>query len=151
MRDLPINTPDSFGNAVHHESHDDVLEFADSMTVMYASNEAPEPDPQRSRPSVKRLMQGDGVNVIAFNFLPNQNLPDHKAAHPITVQCVEGELEFTCGEETITLVPGTIIHLPAYVPHRVDCPDNEDSNKGPNTLVLMMHTGEQHSGNHQLS
>ena len=75
MRDLPINTPDSFGNAVHHESHDDVLEFADSMTVMYASNEAPEPDPQRSRPSVKRLMQGDGVNVIALISSPTKTSP----------------------------------------------------------------------------
>lgn len=47
----------------------------------------PAPDPSRSRPSATRLLQGDGANVIAFGFAPGQDLPDHKSAHPITVQC----------------------------------------------------------------
>ncbi|GAA2095961.1 MULTISPECIES: cupin domain-containing protein [Brevibacterium] len=88
---------------------------------------APAPDPQRrnGRPSVKRLLQGDGANLIAFTFVPGQSLPEHTAAHPITVQCLSGTLTFTCEGQTTVLTPGTIVHCRAHVEHRVDCPAGE--------------------------
>lgn len=75
-------------------------------------------------PAVSRLQTADGVNLIAMRFRAGQALPDHRAAHPITVQCLQGRLRFTVGDRTETLTPGSIAHLPAMVPHRVDADDD---------------------------
>ena len=100
----------------------------------------PQPDHPRGRPAVKRLLQGDGANLIAFTFAPGQSFPDHSVAHPITVQCLSGELTFGCGGETIRLAPGTVVHCRERVLHRVDCPDDAP---GSNVLLLTMLTGER--------
>ncbi|WP_051298187.1 cupin domain-containing protein [Brevibacterium album] len=113
---------------------------------------APAADPERrnGRPSVKRLLQADGANLIAFTFAPGQSLPEHTAAHPITVQCLSGLLTFTCEGETTVLTPGTVVHCRAHVEHRVDCPEEpagsvqEGGAAGPNVLLLTMLTGERH-------
>lgn len=107
----------------------------------------------RPRPAVKRLAQADGGNIIAMNFAPGQVLPEHKAAHPITVQCLQGVLLFTVEGESITLTPGKVIHVKAGVLHDVVCPDSQtaevsaDSPAQPeaeNVLLLTMLTGERH-------
>lgn len=76
-------------------------------------------------PSVKRLQTAEGVNIIAMRFRSGQTLPDHRAAHPIMVQCLEGQVRFTVGDRSEVLTPGFVAHLPAMVPHRVDA--DEDS------------------------
>lgn len=101
----------------------------------------PDPDHPRGRPAVKRLLQGDGANLIAFTFAPGQSFPDHSVAHPITVQCLSGELTFGCGGETIRLTPGTVVHCRERVLHRVDCPKSAPD---ANLLLLTMLTGERH-------
>ncbi|MHA2789284.1 cupin domain-containing protein [Corynebacterium sp. S7] len=112
------------------------------MTVFSLIDDAPAPNPARPRPAVQRLLQGDGANLIAFNFAPGQDLPDHKAAHPITVQCISGTLEFQCAGERTSMQPGQVFHLRAYVPHAVQCPsDAPDAN---NVMLLTMLTGERH-------
>lgn len=113
-----------------------------NMTVLELLADAPAPDPSRPRPAVARLLQGDGANLIAFTFRPGQNLPDHRSAHPITVQCVEGALDFGCGDETVRLTAGTVIHLREKVTHRVDCPADAPER---NILLLTMLTGERHA------
>lgn len=72
------------------------------------------------RPAVARLATADGVNLIAMRFRAGQVMDDHRAAHPITVQCLSGHIEFTVGDHVEKLVPGRIAHLPAMVPHRVE-------------------------------
>ncbi len=131
---IPANTPERFGGAGVPDS--------DSMTVLPLTELAPTPNPARPRPAVKRLLQGDGANLIAFTFAPGQDLPDHEAAHPITVQCVSGTLDFGCDGETVRLSPGTVIHLREHVTHRVDCP--ADAPDEENVLLLSMLTGERH-------
>lgn len=76
-------------------------------------------------PAVQRLQTADGVNIIAMRFRAGQALPDHRAAHPILVQCMEGQVRFSVGDRTEVLTPGRVAHLPAMVPHRVDA--DEDS------------------------
>lgn len=98
-------------------------------------NDAPEPR-QGARPAVARLATLPGANIIVFRFAPGQCLNDHTAAHPITVQCVRGELDFTVytsapGSTATTtqafrLRPGRVIHLDAYELHRVDAVDGCD-------------------------
>lgn len=114
----------------------------DAMTVLTLHDDAPAPNPARPRPAVQRLLQGDGANLIAFTFAPGQDLPDHQSAHPITVQCLEGVLDFTCGDETVRLAPGVVIHLREHVMHRVDCPEDAPER---NVLLLSMLTGERHA------
>ncbi|AJE33514.1 hypothetical protein B842_08325 [Corynebacterium humireducens NBRC 106098 = DSM 45392] len=130
---VPVNSPDTFGDAATRDS--------DAMTVLALADAAPTPDPSRPRPAVQRLLQGDGANLIAFTFAPGQELPDHRSAHPITVQCLEGVLDFTCGGETVRLAPGVVVHLRAQITHRVDCPADAPER---NVLLLSMLTGERH-------
>lgn len=129
---LPLNTPDTFGDAAEHDRA--------GMTVLDLLDAAPAVR-EGSRPGVKRLLQGDGANVIAFTFAPGQLLPDHRAAHPITVQCLSGVLDFTCGEETVRLAPGVVAHLRDHVVHGVRCPTDAEPT---NVLLLTMLTGERH-------
>lgn len=119
---------------------------------------APAADPERrnGRPSVKRLLQADGANLIAFTFAPGQSLPEHTAAHPITVQCLSGLLTFTCEGEMNVLRPGLVIHCRAHVEHRVDCLEEpagsgleggsaqEGGPAAVSVLLLTMLTGERH-------
>lgn len=110
---------------------------------------APPTDPQRQRPGVKRVFKGERANLILFSFSPGQTLPDHKAAHPITVQALRGEVLFTCGEKTVTLFPGTMVHLPAYQVHSVAAPlplgdsdsPAEQPDAQPALMLLTMLTG----------
>ncbi|WP_144790299.1 cupin domain-containing protein [Corynebacterium singulare] len=125
MTELPINDLTTFGDAAHTGS---------ALTTLNLLDEAPEPDPQRPRPAVKRVLSADGANLILFSFLPGHQLPDHKAAHPITVQVVRGSVAFRCGDNKEELVPGRIVHLPAYVPHAVTC------DKEPALMLLTMLT-----------
>ncbi len=130
-----MNTPESFGDAASGDS-------ATDMTVFSLLDDAPALNPARPRPAVQRLLQGDGANLIVFHFAPGQDLPDHKAAHPITVQCVSGSLEFECGGTRKVMQPGQVFHLRAYVPHAVYCP--ADAPAEGSILLLTMLTGERH-------
>lgn len=106
-----------------------MLTFHDVMAA------APDPKPQGDRPAIKRIFSGDGVNLIVAVFLPGQCLPDHTAAHPITVQTVSGQLSFTCGDEKATLTPGSLVHVPAYEQHRVDY---DDPSGDPVVMMISM-------------
>ncbi len=130
---IPVNKPDTFGESA--------LTDSEQMTVLAVPAMTPAPDPARKRPSVIRLLQGDGANVISFGFAPGQELPDHKSAHPITVQCLSGTIDFTCGGETVRMSPGTVIHLREHVVHAVTCPATAE---GEAVLLLTMLTGERH-------
>ena len=125
MTELPINDATTFG---------DVSFNGAALTTLNLFAEAPEPHPTRPRPAVKRVLSADGANLILFSFLTGQDLPDHKAAHPITVQVLQGSVTFKCGEHGHVLTPGRIVHLPAYVPHAVTCSEE------PALMLLTMLT-----------
>lgn len=128
-----ITTPDTFGEPESRPS--------DAMTFINMLEAAPPAQPDKPRPAVRRLLQGDGGNLIVFTFSPGQSLPDHRAAHPITVSSLKGEILFGCGDETVTLRPGNIVHLKEHLTHRVDYPTGTD---GDAILLLTMMTGERH-------
>ncbi|MBV7362993.1 cupin domain-containing protein [Actinomycetaceae bacterium TAE3-ERU4] len=134
MTKIPENNENTFGEA-------QLTATEGSMSTLNALDLVPELDTSRDVPAVKRVFQGNGANLILFNFAPGQRLRDHKAIHPIMVQCLRGLLTFTYGEETVELRPGTILHLDPMLVHRVDCPD-EASGEG-NVLQLVMLTGKK--------
>lgn len=125
MTELPINDATTFGDASFNGA---------ALTTLNLFDEAPEPHPTAPRPAVKRVLSANGSNLILFSFLPGQDLPDHKAAHPITVQVLQGAVTFKCGEHEHVLTPGRIVHLPAYVPHAVTCSEK------PALMLLTMLT-----------
>lgn len=111
---IPENQPDSFGEAAL--SPDPGHAFVDLLEA------APDADPTAARPTMRRLLEADGANVIVATFAPGQSLNDHRAAHPIAVQCLTGDLDFTVEGETRRLGPGVLVHVAARVMHRVDSP-----------------------------
>lgn len=70
-------------------------------TLVDVFSEAKPADPGRSRPGVTRLAALNGANVIALEFLPGQKMPDHKAAHPILLQVLRGEIQITVQGPTV--------------------------------------------------
>lgn len=88
-------------------------------------------------PAITRILNGDAAEFIMMTYAPGQVLPDHRAAHPITIQCLEGTLRLTVGEATYELEPGRVAHLRAQVVHRVECPEESPDR---NVLLLTMLT-----------
>ena len=73
----------------------------------------------------------DGVNLRD---------PSEPTRHVITVQALRGELDFSYGSETITLTPGSIVHLPAYEVHKVEATSESGDPSTPAILLLTMLT-----------
>ena len=72
----------------------------------------------------------DDVRVVLFSFAAGQQLSDHTAPVPVTLQIIVGEAEITMGEEPVAGRAGTWIHLPADTPHSVVA-------KAPLTMLLI--------------
>ncbi|ARU46404.1 cupin domain-containing protein [Corynebacterium silvaticum] len=130
--DVPTNTPHSFGDA--HRDCD-----AENATSLDILSEAPDADPQRKVPTVTRLLQAEGANIIVFTFAPGQVLNDHKAAHPVTIQCLQGFLDVECPDKNVRLTPGKVLYLPQRVIHKVSSPSSSPSEA---ILLLTMLTGK---------
>jgi quercetin dioxygenase-like cupin family protein len=49
---------------------------------------------------------------------------EHKVSGPITVQCIEGEIEFTANNLSQTMKPGQLLHLKPGEPHSLKAVSN---------------------------
>lgn len=60
-----------------------------------------------------------GTNLlVSFNsYAPNTVVPGHAHEEEQITFVVEGEVEFTVGDETRMIRPGTVAVIPPYVPH----------------------------------
>ena len=70
------------------------------------------------------LARTSGGNVTLFSFDAGQGLTEHTSAFDALVLVLEGTLTLTVAEATVTAAPGTIVRLPANVPHGVDAPES---------------------------
>jgi quercetin dioxygenase-like cupin family protein len=66
------------------------------------------------------LSKTGGGNVTLFAFDAGEGLSEHTAPFDALVLVLEGSLTLTVGGTTVTAPPGTIVRLPANVPHAVD-------------------------------
>jgi quercetin dioxygenase-like cupin family protein len=66
------------------------------------------------------LSKTSGGNVTLFAFDQGQGLSEHTAPFDALVIVVDGALHLTIGGLAVTAAPGTIVNLPANVPHAVD-------------------------------
>lgn len=96
------------------------------------------PDAREGRgPAVKRILNGHAAEFIMMTYAPGQLLSQHKAAHPVTIQCLEGRFNLTVGDEVYELTPGRVAHLKAMTVHEVTCPEDAPAR---NVLLLTMLT-----------
>ena len=69
--------------------------------------------------SAKTLIKEGPVTVTLIGVNPGGSLHAHKAAGPITVQVLEGEVEFAVGETSRALGAGTLLALDRGITHAV--------------------------------
>lgn len=71
------------------------------------------------------MMDTDSSKEIRIVFKKNQIMKDHKTNFPITVEIVDGEIDFGVGEKVYNLIKGDIVSLEASIMHNLKA--NEDS------------------------
>lgn len=63
------------------------------------------------------LLKAGQLEVVRIVLLAGQHMREHKTPGEITVQCIEGQIEFRTPEALHVLEPGDFIHLRREEPH----------------------------------
>jgi quercetin dioxygenase-like cupin family protein len=66
------------------------------------------------------IARSSGGNVTLFAFDAGEGLTEHTTPFDALVLVVDGMLTLTIGGRPVTAVPGTVVRMPANVPHAVD-------------------------------
>ena len=66
------------------------------------------------------LAKTSGGNVTLFAFDAGEGLSEHTTPFDALVVVLEGALKLTIGGHPVAAVPGTIVRMPAHVPHAVE-------------------------------
>jgi quercetin dioxygenase-like cupin family protein len=66
------------------------------------------------------LAKTAGGNATLFAFDTGQGLSEHTAPFDALVFVLEGTLALTVGGRAVTATPGTVVRLPANVPHALE-------------------------------
>lgn len=65
------------------------------------------------------LVKTEELELIRLVLPAGKEIPSHKAPGKITVQCLEGRVDFTFAGKTQELIPGQLLYLAANEPHAV--------------------------------
>ena len=65
----------------------------------------------------RTLAKTDQLEIIRLILPAGKEIPTHKVAGPITVQCLEGRVEFFAHEKWLSLAPGQLLYLQGNEPH----------------------------------
>lgn len=68
------------------------------------------------------LARTAGGSATLFAFDRGQGLTEHTSPFEALVLVLEGELTLTIGGAQVSARPGTIVRMPATIPHAVDAP-----------------------------
>jgi quercetin dioxygenase-like cupin family protein len=77
------------------------------------------------------LAKSTGGNVTLFAFDQGQGLTEHTSPFEALVMVLEGALTLTIGGVPVRATPGTIVRMPATVPHAVEASE-------PARMLLVM-------------
>jgi quercetin dioxygenase-like cupin family protein len=77
------------------------------------------------------LAKTSGGNVTLFAFDAGQGLTEHTSPFDAYVMVLEGSLVLTIGGQPVRATPGTIVRMPAAVPHGLEAPE-------PARMLLLM-------------
>jgi mannose-6-phosphate isomerase-like protein (cupin superfamily) len=69
--------------------------------------------------AAKTIAKHPGIRVVLIALKPGGQMHEHHADRAITVQGIDGHVEFTVGERVVALTPGRLLTVPPGVPHRV--------------------------------
>lgn len=68
------------------------------------------------------LAKNGGGSVTLFAFDSGEGLSEHTAPFDALVIVLDGSLDLTIGGQPVHAAPGSIVRMPANVPHAVDAP-----------------------------
>lgn len=68
------------------------------------------------------LLRSGGGNITLFAFDKGESLTEHTTPFDALALTLEGKLSLTIGGKRVDTAAGTIVRLPANVPHGVDAP-----------------------------
>jgi quercetin dioxygenase-like cupin family protein len=77
------------------------------------------------------LSKSNGGSLTLFAFDAGQGLAEHTAPFDAIVMVLEGTFVLTIGGTPVTAGTGTVVRMPAGVPHAVDAPE-------PARMLLIM-------------
>lgn len=77
------------------------------------------------------LAKATGGNVTLFAFDAGQGLTEHTSPFDALVMVLDGALTLTIGGKPVRAIPGTLVRMPADVPHGIDAPE-------PARMLLIM-------------
>ena len=77
------------------------------------------------------LAKTAGGNVTLFAFDAGQGLTEHTSPFDALVMVLEGALTLTIGGAPVRATPGTVVRMPADVPHALDAHE-------PTRMLLIM-------------
>lgn len=63
------------------------------------------------------LYKDDHLRLVGFAFDSGQELTDHTAGVPVTIQVVTGRFAITAGDDEDEIVPGSWVHIPGGLTH----------------------------------
>lgn len=90
-----------------------------------------------SAASTWTIVKTDALEVIRIVLPAGKELPRHKVPGEITVQCLEGKVEFRVGELKRELTAGTFLYLEGSGEHSLRA--SEDSSLLVTILLQRMH------------
>ena len=73
--------------------------------------------------SSRVLAKTSGGSLTLFAFDQGQGLTEHTSPFDALVMTLKGRLTITVAGAPVTGTPGTLVRLPADVPHAVDAPE----------------------------
>jgi len=75
--------------------------------------------------TLKRLFTktASGGSITLFAFDSGQGLSEHTSPFDAHVLVLEGSLTLTIGGTAVRAMPGTIVRMPADIPHSLDAPE----------------------------
>jgi len=77
------------------------------------------------------LARNAGGNLTLFAFDAGQGLTEHTSPFDALVMVLDGALTLTIGGTTVRATPGTVVRMPAGIPHALDAPE-------PARMLLIM-------------
>jgi len=67
----------------------------------------------------KAVAENEAFKVILFCIEAGQELSEHTASAPATIQVLQGKAAVVVGDQAYEAVPGAFYAMPAHLPHSV--------------------------------
>ena len=69
------------------------------------------------------LAKSSGGNLTLFAFDKDQGLTEHTSPFEALVLVLDGSLTLTFGGASVRATPGTVVRMPADIPHALEAPE----------------------------